>query len=136
VKLAILKNSFLTILLLLSLGACSSKPVLYPNTKLKKVGKEKGKEDSEKCLAEADEYLDSPQGKKILKSAGKGSLIGGALGTVAGLFTGDIGGSLVQGAALGATAGGVGAAISPDELKQRYVNKCLNDQGYKVLGWD
>ena len=123
-------------IILLSFYSCSSRPILYPNQKLKRVGKEQSQKDIDVCLKEADDYLESPKGKAILKSAGKGSIIGSAVGLVSGIITGDIVGDVVQGAAFGATAGGVGEAISPDRLKQRYVNQCLGQQSYQVIGWD
>ena len=123
-------------ILLLLLVSCASKPVLYPNKKYKSVGKEAASKDIETCMADADQFIDSPRGKKILKSAGKGSILGGAIGAISGLLTGDIGGSIVSGAAIGATAGGVGEAISPDDLKRAYVNRCLKEKRYEVIGWD
>lgn len=129
-----MKNSWLVLLLVL--GACASKPKLYPNDKLKEVGKEAAQKDIDKCIADADEYLEGSEGKKIAKSAGAGAAIGATIGAIGGALTGDFGGSLVRGAAVGTGAGAVGGALSPDELKQRYVNQCLADQGYRVLGWD
>ncbi len=129
-----MKNFWLVLLLVL--GACASKPKLYPNDKLKEVGKEAAQKDIDKCIADADEYLESSEGKKIAKSAGAGAAIGATIGAIGGALTGDFGGSLVRGAAIGTGAGAVGGAMSPDELKQRYVNQCLADQGYRVLGWE
>jgi uncharacterized membrane protein len=129
-----MKNSWLV--LLLALGACASKPTLYPNEKLKEVGKEAAKKDVDKCIADADAYLESSEGKKIAKSAGAGAAIGATIGAIGGALTGNFGSSLVRGAAMGTGAGAVGGALSPDELKQRYVNQCLAEQGYRVLGWD
>tara|TARA_R110002049_G_scaffold167474_5_gene333629 strand:- start:2003 stop:2398 length:396 start_codon:yes stop_codon:yes gene_type:complete len=115
---------------------CSSKPVLYPNSKLKNVGKTRGEQDVNSCLADADEYLESPKAKKILGSTGKGAVLGGAIGAVTGALTGNLGSGLARGAAIGGTAGGVGQAISPDELRRSFVNRCLADKGYQVLGWE
>jgi outer membrane lipoprotein SlyB len=123
-------------LLMVTLVACASKPTLYPNDKLKSVGKEAAQKDVDQCIADAEEYLKSGKGKQIAKGAGAGAAIGAAVGVVSGLFTGDIGGSVVRSSAVGAGAGAAGGAITPDQLKQRYVNQCLADQGYRVLGWD
>lgn len=118
------------------LYGCSSQPVLYPNSKLKEVGKTQGQRDIESCLADADEYLESPKAKKILGSTGKGAVLGGAIGAVTGALTGNFGSGLARGAAIGGTAGGVGQAISPDQLKRSFVNRCLAQKGYQVLGWE
>lgn len=115
---------------------CASKPQLYPNQKLKSVGKEAAKKDVDRCIAEADEYLESSKGKKVARGAGGGAAIGAAIGGVAGMFTGNFGKGLVRGGAMGAAGGGTAAAISPDQIKKRYVNQCLTEKGYQVLGWD
>ena len=124
------------LILALLLVSCASKPQLYPNQKLKSVGKEAAKKDIDRCMAEADEYLESSKGKKIAKSAGTGAALGAAIGAVGGMFTGNMGRGLVRGGAMGAAGGGAAGALSPDEIKRRYVNQCLSDKGYRVLGWD
>ena len=62
-------------------------------------------------------------------------MVGGAIGVVGGLFTGNIGRSVAVGAAVGGTAGGVSGALSPDQVKRQFINKCLKDKGYDVIGW-
>lgn len=124
------------IALLLFLSACASKPQLYPNEKYKEVGKKSAQKDVEQCMADAKEYVKSGKGKNIAKGAGGGAAIGAAIGAVGGLFTGDLGGGLVRGGAVGAAAGGTAGALSPDEIKRNYVNQCLAEKGYQVLGWD
>ncbi len=127
---------FKLILITTLIAGCASRPVLYPNKKLKSVGKEASQKDIDVCLAEADEYLESAEAKKILRGAGKGSIFGGAVGAVTGLLTGDVLRGATSGAAVGAAAGGVGASLTPDQLERAYVNQCLQKKGYKVLGWD
>lgn len=128
---------FLSIILLsVGLGACASRPKLYPDETLKSRGKAAGEADINLCIKDADDYLDSSEGKKIAKSAGFGAVVGGAVGAVAGVFTGDIARGAAQGAAMGGVGGGTAGALSPDEIKHRYVNQCLADKGYRVLGWD
>lgn len=122
--------------LLLFLVACASKPQLYPNQKLKSVGKEAAQKDIDKCIADADAYLESSKGKQVAKGAGAGAAIGAAMGAVGGMFTGNMGRGLVRGGAIGAAGGGAAGAVSPDQLKRRYVNQCLAEKGYQVLGWD
>ena len=124
------------IFMLLILSSCASRPKLYPNEKLKSVGKESAKKDIDKCIAEAEQYLESSKGKKIAKGAGAGAAIGAAMGAVGGMFTGNMGRGLLRGGAIGAAGGGVAGALSPDEIKKRYVNQCLAEKGYQVLGWD
>jgi outer membrane lipoprotein SlyB len=130
-----MKHFFIPMTLLL-LFSCASQPQLYPNQKLKTVGKEAAKKDVEKCLKEAKEYLESSKGKQIAKGAGSGAAIGAAIGRGAGLWTGNFGHGLTRGGAIGAAGGGASGAISPDEIKKRFVNQCLAEKGYRVLGWD
>ncbi|MCB9091979.1 MAG: cell envelope biogenesis protein OmpA [Halobacteriovoraceae bacterium] len=118
------------------LCGCSSNPVLYPNQKYKKVGKEKAKRDIQVCKDESEEFLESSKGKQILKGAARGGIFGTIMGGVTGLITGDVGKGLAQGAVIGGAAGATAEAISPDELRRAYVNTCLRDKGYRVLGWD
>ncbi len=122
--------------LLLILLSCASKPKLYPNQKFKEVGKEIAQKDIDRCISEADEYLESSKGKNVAKGAGVGAAIGAAIGAVGGVFTGNVGSGLVRGGAMGAAGGGTAGALTPDQIKHRYVNQCLAEQGYQVLGWD
>ncbi len=122
--------------LLILLASCSSAPVLYPNAKYESVGAEVAKADIKTCEEKADKFLASSKGKQILKGAGGGAAVGSAVGAVSGLFTGDFLGSLTRGAAVGAAAGGTAGAITPDQLKRRFTEKCLADKGYQVIGWD
>lgn len=121
---------------ILMFAGCSSKPKLYPNEKFKTVGKDQANQDIRQCMADADAYLESSKGKQIAKGAGSGAAVGAAMGAVTGIFTGNFGRGLVQGGAIGAAGGATAGAISPDQLKRRYVNQCLAEQGYQVLGWD
>ena len=124
------------LVLILSLTSCASKPQLYPNQKLKSVGKEVAEKDIDKCMADAETYLKSSKGKQVAKGAGAGAAIGAAMGAVAGMFTGNMGRGLVRGGAVGAAGGATAGALTPDQIKQRYVNQCLAEKGYQVLGWD
>jgi outer membrane lipoprotein SlyB len=130
-----MKTIFIVSIMTLFLAGCASTPQLYPNTKLKDVGKAQAKADIATCTNNADDYLESPAVKKTLKGAATGAVIGGAIGVVSGLFTGNIGRSAAVGAAVGGTAGGVSGALSPDQVKRQFINKCLKDKGYDVIGW-
>ena len=124
------------VLMLILLAACASKPQLYPNQKFKNVGKDKARKDINRCIADAEEYLESSKGKQVAKGAGAGAAIGSAMGAVSGMFTGNLGRGLLRGGAIGAVGGGAAGALSPDQIKRNYVNQCLADKGYRVLGWD
>jgi hypothetical protein len=121
--------------LCLTLAACASRPQLYPNEKLQRGGKEAADRDIAECEKLADEYMTSGKGKQIASGAGKGAAVGGATGAVAGIFSRNILGGALIGSAIGATAGGASAAVSPDEVERSFVNQCLTERGYKVMGW-
>jgi uncharacterized membrane protein len=129
-------NLTLMAFLLFTLSSCASRPKLYPNETLKAKGKLASEADIDLCMKDAETYLDSSEGKKIVKSAGFGAAVGGAMGAVAGAFYGDIGGGAARGAAIGGTGGAVSGSLTPDQVKHRYVNQCLSDKGYNVIGWD
>lgn len=131
-----IKNIILFAILSFTLASCASRPKLYPNETLKSKGKEASEADIDQCMKDAETYLDSSEGKKIVKSAGFGAAVGGAMGAVAGAFYGDIGGGAARGAAIGGAGGAVSGSLTPDQLKHRYVNQCLADKGYNVIGWD
>ncbi len=130
------KNPCLLLISLLVMTACSSRPKLYPNEKLKTVGKEVSQKDIDQCMSEGDLYLETSEAKRITKGAGRGAVVGAAMGAVFGAFTGSLGRGVLQGGAVGAAGGGAATAMSPDALKQRYVNHCLGEKGYHVLGWE
>lgn len=130
-----MKNKITTYSFLLFLCSCASKPVLYPNQTYKNRGEEVAKAETKICLDDAESFLKSSKGQAIVKDAGRGSLVGGAIGIVSGFFSGDMIGSIGRGAAVGAAAGGAASAVSPDQLKQAYVNRCLTEKGYEVVGW-
>lgn len=130
------KNSAFLLVFLFLLASCASRPKLYPNETLRTKGKVASEADIDQCMKDADTYLDSSEGKKIAKSAGFGAVVGGAMGAVAGAFTGDVSGGLARGAAIGGAGGAVSGSLSPDQIKHRYVNQCLADKGYHVIGWD
>ncbi len=124
------------LILLFLIASCASRPQLYPNQKLKAVGKKVSQADIDQCIKDADDYLESSKGKDMAKGAGFGAAVGATIGAVAGAFTGNLGKGLAQGAAMGAAGGGVSAGLSPDQVKKNYVTQCLSDQGYQIIGWD
>jgi len=126
---------------LLALGGCASSqsPVLYPNAKLKQVGREQASRDIEECRKLADDYVQSTAAKDVAKGAAVGGAAGAAIGAVGGAVSGrGAGTGAAVGAATGATAGAVhGAAkqTEPSPVYKRYVDRCLGERGYAVIGW-
>jgi outer membrane lipoprotein SlyB len=125
----------------LALSACArtQSPVLYPNAKLQQVGKEQAEQDIDACRKLADDWVHSTAGKDIAKGTAVGAAGGAAVGAVAGAVSGrGAGAGAAVGAATGGTAGAVhGAAkqTEPSPIYKQYVNRCLHERGYEVLGW-
>jgi outer membrane lipoprotein SlyB len=126
---------------LLLAGGCASaqSPVLYPNAKLSHVGKEQADRDIQDCRTLADEWVRSPAGKDIGKGAAVGGAAGAAIGVVGGAVSGwGAGVGAAVGAATGATAGAIHGAVkqtAPSPVYKRYVDRCLREHGYEVIGW-
>ncbi|OFZ18216.1 MAG: hypothetical protein A2Z20_11880 [Bdellovibrionales bacterium RBG_16_40_8] len=127
-------NKKLGVLIILSLflTACASRPRLYPNEKFEQVGAQAAKSDVDACISKADAYLENEKAKQVATGAGKGAVMGGVVG---GLFSGGLRG-MARGAVAGAAVAGTAGALSPKQLQRQFVNKCLADKGYQVLGWD
>ena len=100
-------------------------PVLYPNAKLEQVGKAQVEADISTCRRRADEYVSSG-GAATAKEVGKDTAVGGA------------GRGAAIGAATGATAGAVHGAVKssgPSPIYKNFVDRCLREKGYEVIGW-
>lgn len=130
----------------LLLAACSTThPVLYPNAHMQSVGKEIAAQDIEACrqLAEAA-GAEEGSGKtgRVATGTAVGAGVGAASGAVGGAISGAAGRGSMIGAAVGAVWGlltGVFYAIvgppQPNQAYTNFVNRCLQEKGYEVTGW-
>ena len=101
-------------------------------------GKNQARADVDRCMAEAKEYgVKNDTGKTVGGRAVKGATLGATISAVvAAILGGNVG--RAAGAAGGATAGAVSGAFDADEPEgvfQNYVNRCLGEIGYEVIGW-
>ena len=123
--------------------ACSSspkRPVLYPNTHLNQVGGHVAQQDIDACMQLAltsgvNETRDGEVGRKAASGAAIGSAGAGAWTLVRG---GSVGERMAAGAAAGAATGATRGAIQSTEqspIFKNFVNKCLSEKGYSVIGW-
>ncbi len=128
------------------LTACSSAhPVLYPNAHLESVGKEAAQDDIEACkqLAEsAGAEKGTDKSGHVATSTAVGAGVGAASGAVGGAISGAAGRGSMIGAASGAVWGlltGLFRATTessqPNQTYTNFVNRCLEDKGYEVTGW-
>lgn len=124
----------------LLLTACAAKqPVLYPNAYYRTVGEEIAKNDVELCMQRAEEAgTQADKGEELAAKTGKSAVVGGAAGAVAGAVAGSVGRGSLIGVAVGGTTALVGGAFRAndhDPIFMRFVEQCLQDKGYQVLGW-
>ena len=125
----------------LFLAACGPKqPMFYPNDHLKAVGKAQARADANLCMAEAKEYgVKNDPGKAVAGKAVKGAAVAAATSAVvSAVLGGNVGRAVGAGAAGGATAGAVSGAFDadePDTIFRNYVDRCLREKGYEVIGW-
>ena len=128
----------------LLLSACSeARPVLYENAHMKTVGKEVADQDIQVCR-EAAEAAGAEQGSGKAGGVAKSTAVGAGVGAASGAVGGAISGSPGLGSAIGAASGAVwgllmglfnASSSQPSQAYTNYVNRCLQDKGYEVTGW-
>ena len=126
----------------LLLSACASappKPVLYPNAHSQSVGQAQIDLDIAQCkqLAHSSGVVEKKDGQAGKKAAG-GAAVGGAAAGAWGLVRGNAGERALAGAAAGAAGGAVRGGLQSTEtspLFKNFVNRCLSERGYEVIGW-
>jgi hypothetical protein len=122
----------------LLLFGCATRPIVYPNEKLRESGQVALEADIDACLAEAREYVRTGRVKEIAKSTAEGAVVGGATGAAVGAVVSSAGrgaGAGAAGGAAGAFTRGILDSRDPDPVEKAYVNRCLAKRGYDVLGW-
>ena len=132
-------------MLILSVTACSSAhPVLYPNAHVQSVGKETVEQDIEACKQLADS-AGAEEGSGKAGRVATGTAVGAGVGAAAGAAGGAISGAAGSGSAIGAVSGAiwglfmglwnVSGSSQPNQAYTNFVNRCLEDKGYEVTGW-
>lgn len=131
----------------LTLLACSgARPVLYPNAHLESVGNEVAEQDIKICkqLAEsAGAEEGSGKAGRVATNTAVGAGAGAASGALGAVISGASAGlgSMVgaaSGAVWGLLTGLFHALVGPSQPSQAYtgfVNRCLQEKGYDVTGW-
>ena len=130
----------------LLLTACSTAhPILYPNAHLQSVGKDIAEQDIEACRQLA-ETAGAEEGSGKAGRVATGTAVGAGVGAASGAVGGAISGAAGRGSMIGAASGAVWglltglfyAIVGPPEPNQAYtnfVNRCLQEKGYEVTGW-
>lgn len=142
-----------TALLLGSLAACAStgsqspsaRPVLYPNATLSQVGDAQGRAEADACMARAVAAGLTPDEKNnaVARGAGIGAATGAVVSALGALITGSGGEGAVRAGAAGAAVGGSAGAVQgafhndrPNSIYRKYVQRCLVERGFEVIGWN
>jgi outer membrane lipoprotein SlyB len=126
--------------MMVALGACAStqRPVLYPNAYLRSVGAAAAQRDVDQCLQLADNSGLSKSNNQVVRHGTEGAAVGAAAGSVGTLATGgNVRAGAAAGAAIGTAAGAVHGAFRSDAnpTYRNFAQRCLQDRGYDVIGW-
>jgi len=127
-------------LVALSVAGCATtkKPVFYPNAHLKSVGDATAQRDAEECGKLAETAGLSKSTSKAGRKGAEGAAIGAAAAAVGSLLRkGNVLEGAAAGAAVGGTAGAVRGAMDNDidPTYRNFVQRCLSERGYEVIGW-
>jgi len=122
----------------------SARPVFYPNAKLNQVGQAQANADADGCMSLASSSGLTPDEKDnaVAHDAAKGATIGGVAGAVGALVRGrgpeGVAENGLSGAAVGGSVGAVNGAFQnkPNQTYRHFVQRCLHDKGYDVIGWN
>lgn len=126
----------------LLLGCAKAKPVIYPNAHYRDIGQQAAQQDIANCMELAHSAGVSSTRREAEEEASKA-----AGGTAAGAATGAVGGAIAGGAAIGSIAGaatGLTAVIISSMFQkpknnpvfENFVNRCLQERGYEIIGWE
>jgi hypothetical protein len=123
----------------------SARPVLYPNATLTRVGKAHGRAEAKACMARASQAGLTPGEKNnaVARGAGVGAATGAVASAVGALITGRGGEGAIRAGAAGAAVGGSAGAVQgafhndrPSATYRNFVQRCLGDRGFEVIGWN
>lgn len=116
-------------------------PNFFPNDHFNKVGASQARQDTRVCMSLADEYVQDPS---RFEEGAKNT----AMAAVAGTAAGAVGGAIMGGSVGRYTAAGAATAAIIQVLRETrkagqkspnwegFVQKCLENKGYQVYGWD
>lgn len=122
----------------------SAKVVLYPNATLSRVGEAQARAEVDGCMARAAQAGLTPEQKNnaVARRAGEGAATAGVASAVGALITGrssDVLRAGAAGAVVGGSAGAVSGAFYNDKANpvyRQFVQRCLREKGFDVIGWN
>lgn len=146
------KRAALALLAAAALAGCAStgpnspaaQPVLYPNAHYNRVGETQAKAEVSTCIVRATQAGLTPDEKTnaVARQAGQGAATAGVGAAVGAAVTGHgVSGTVragAQGAAIGGAVGAVSGAFHerPNMVYRNFVQRCLTDKGFDVIGWN
>ncbi len=116
------------------------RPVLYPNQKVTSSSRALVERDVDECMRLGKEYVrgyhrTGEVALRTTRNAAIAAATGAAISAVAG-------GNAGTGAAIGAAGAGtatvakeITSSAEPDPMFKNFVERCLRDKGYEVMGW-
>jgi hypothetical protein len=145
-----------SLLVLLGLAACAAtapagsnspaaRPVLYPNATLNRVGQAQGQAETNVCMSRAQAAGLTPEERNsdIGRRAAEGAGVAGVASAVGALVTGRGSDGVLRAGATGAAVGGSAGAVSgafhnqrPSTTYRHFVQRCLSEKGFEVIGWN
>jgi hypothetical protein len=129
----------IALLALAAAFACAARPVTYSSLPGSPVEQARLEADIDECTALARQHTREGSGmaRETARSTGVGAAVGAVTGVVGGAIWGHTGRGAATGAAVGATSGLLGSILrrGDDPVKRRYVERCLTERGYDVIGW-
>ncbi len=133
-----------TLIIFFGLAACAApEPILRSNKRLLLYGKDAAEHEIDACREKSERagLRDGTNRSGNVAAGGTIGLVGGAaVGAATGLFGGPTGVAIGAGAGaiLGGVLGLIGGAYKPLEPDPRFsasMERCLQEKGYEVTGW-
>lgn len=138
-KAMLLSVSLLLPLLLLACAGGQKRPIFYQSSYEVPLDRAQLDQDVDACFAAArNAGVQERRDGEIGRKSASGALLGGVAAGAWGLIRGDGGERLLAGAVAGGATGAAKGAIDSTEQNpvfRRYVERCLRDLGYEVIGW-
>ena len=121
-----------------------ARPVIYAATAPTPATQQRQQAETDECIQRATAQGLTPDEKnnEAATRAAKGAAAGGVGAAVGALVTGrGVDGAVRAGAAGAAVGGSVGAVSGamnerPNATYRNYVQRCLGDKGFQVIGWN
>jgi hypothetical protein len=125
-------------------GGASPRPVLYPNAAFNRVGEAQAQNEVTACQARASAAgLRAEESSQVAQRAGEGAAVAGVASAVGALVFGrgteGVLRSGASGAVIGGAAGATQAAVRggrPSAVYRSFVQRCLSEKGFDVIGWN